>query len=164
MKDQILYVELKSGYHDNGPAWIGKGSRSKSGRTIYFDGKAFHALSGTGIQGNYRDIETGDEYWISGVKKNQEDRHWAGSGPVMIDDSVVKEYLAFTGLNSLNPKRFEIVQLDHSDVVNRIHELENRTLEQMRAGMHWLYADALDSSDKSSRTEARRVPGRRGRK
>ncbi len=23
MKDQIIYAELKSGYDDNGPAWIG---------------------------------------------------------------------------------------------------------------------------------------------
>lgn len=129
MKDQIIYVELKSGYSDNGPAWIGKGSRSKSGRTIYFNGKAFRSLGGQGVQGNYRDIETRDEYWISGVKKNQEDRHWAGSGVVMIDESVVEEYLAITGSSSLDPKRFKIVQLDHSDVVNLTHELENRPIK-----------------------------------
>ena len=40
-------------------------SFSKSGKTIYFDGKAFQSLNGTGIKGNYFDIETGDEYWIS---------------------------------------------------------------------------------------------------
>ncbi len=129
MKDQIIYVELKSGYSDNGPAWIGKGSRSKSGRTIYFNGKAFRSLGGQGVQGNYHDIETRDEYWISGVKKNQEDRHWAGSGIVMIDESVVEEYLALTGSSSLDPKRFKIVQLDHSDVVDRTHELENRPVK-----------------------------------
>ncbi len=81
------------------------------------------------MQGNYHDIETRDEYWISGVKKNQEDRHWAGSGIVMIDESVVEEYLALTGSSSLDPKRFKIVQLDHSDVVNRTHELENRPVK-----------------------------------
>lgn len=129
MKDQIVYVELKSGYSDNGPAWIGKCSRSKSGRTIYFNGKAFRSLSGQGIQGNYQDIETRDEYWISGVKKNQEDRHWAGSGIVMIDESVVEEYLAITRSSSLDPKRFKIVQLDHSNVVSRTHELENRPIK-----------------------------------
>ena len=84
---------------------------------------------GQGVQGNYHDIETRDEYWISGVKKNQGDRHWAGSGIVMIDESVVEEYLALTGSSSLDPKRFKIVQLDHSDVVNRTHELENRPVK-----------------------------------
>ena len=128
MKDQIVYVELKSGYNDNGPAWIGKCSRSKSGRTIYFNGKAFRSSGGRGIKGNHVDIETGDEYWISGVKKNREDRHWAGSGIVMIDESVVAEYLALTGSSSLDPKSYTIVQLDHGDVARRTHELENRPL------------------------------------
>lgn len=129
MKDQIIYVELKSGYSDNGPAWIGKCSRSKSGRTIYFNGKAFRSSGGQGVQGNYFDIETGDAYWISGVKKNQEDRHWAGSGIVMIDESVVEEYLALIGSSSLDPKSFNVVQLDHSDVVARTHGLENRPIK-----------------------------------
>jgi hypothetical protein len=130
MKDRILYVELKSGYGDSGPAWIGKARQSKSGRTLYFDGKAFQSLNGTGTQGNYVDIETGEEYWISGVKKNQQDRHWAGSGTVMIDEAVVKDYLSFVGLKTLDPRRFEIVKLDHSDVAGRIDEMENAPLER----------------------------------
>lgn len=129
MKAEIIYVELKSGYDDNGPAWIGKCSRSKSGRTVYFNGRAFRSSGGQGIKGNHFDIETGDEYWISGVKKNLEDRHWAGSGIVMIDETVVAEYLALTGSSSLDRKRFSVVQLDHSDVTSRTHELENRPLK-----------------------------------
>ena len=31
--------------------------------------KRFQRLKGSGISGNYFDVETGDEYWISGVKK-----------------------------------------------------------------------------------------------
>jgi len=42
-------------------------------------------------------VETREEYWISGVKKNHEDRHWAGGGPVEIDLDVRDEYLKFTG-------------------------------------------------------------------
>jgi hypothetical protein len=38
-------------------------------------------------------IETREEYWISGPKKNGEDRHWAGSGKVEIDEDVREEYL-----------------------------------------------------------------------
>ena len=37
-------------------------------------------------------METGEQYWISGVKKNREDRHWAGAGPVEIDEDVRAEY------------------------------------------------------------------------
>jgi hypothetical protein len=36
MKDRIMYVELKSGFSDDGPAWIGKVKFSKSGQTVYF--------------------------------------------------------------------------------------------------------------------------------
>jgi len=35
--EDILYIELKTGYSDNGPAWIGRVRYSKSGRTIYFN-------------------------------------------------------------------------------------------------------------------------------
>ena len=44
------------------------------------------------ICGNYFETETRDEYWISGPKKNGQDRHWAGGGPVAIDDDVIEEY------------------------------------------------------------------------
>ena len=72
----IRYIELKTGYSDNGPAWIGNVKESKSGKTIYFNDHAFQKYHGA--YGNYIDIETGDEYWISSVKKNGQDRHWAG--------------------------------------------------------------------------------------
>lgn len=78
MKLQLKYIELKTGYSDNGPAWIGYIQLSKSGKTIYFNGKGFKSSKGTGINSNYYDIETGDEYWISGVKKDMTDRHRAG--------------------------------------------------------------------------------------
>jgi len=42
-------------------------------------------LKGGGIYGNYICVETGDEYWISGVKKRDSNRHWAGSGRVTIE-------------------------------------------------------------------------------
>ena len=78
----IRYIELKTGYNDNGPAWIGKVKESKSGKTIYFNDHAFQKYHGA--FSNYIDIETGDEYWISRVKKNGEDRYWAGSDKITI--------------------------------------------------------------------------------
>jgi hypothetical protein len=87
-----MYVELKTGYNDNGPAWIGRVAFSKTGQTIYYRGKSLRRIRGGGISANYRDVETGEQYWISGVKKNGEDRHWAGAGPVEIDEDVRGEY------------------------------------------------------------------------
>ena len=87
-----MYMELKSGHRDNGPARIGRVTFSKTSRTIYYKGKAFQSLNGSGFSANYLDIATGEEYWISGFKKSGEDRHWAGSGKVEIDEDVREEY------------------------------------------------------------------------
>ncbi len=89
--ERIMYVELKTGFSDNGPAWIGKVRFSKTGRTAYYRGRNLERHNG--VSGNYIDVETGDEYWISGVKRDGTDRHWVGAGPVEIDDDVRDEYL-----------------------------------------------------------------------
>jgi hypothetical protein len=33
MKPGLMYVELKTGFNDDGPAWIGKAFFSKTGKT-----------------------------------------------------------------------------------------------------------------------------------
>jgi len=38
-RDAIKYIELKTGYADNGPAWIDRVRLSKSGRSIHWRGK-----------------------------------------------------------------------------------------------------------------------------
>ena len=43
-------------------------------------------------QGDYRDTETGEVFWVSGVKRLQRDRHWVGRDDVEIDDDVREEY------------------------------------------------------------------------
>lgn len=89
-----MYIELKSGggHNDCGSAHIGRVTFSKSGRTIQYRDLKFQSLKGSGICANYFEVESGNEYWISGCKKNGQDRHWAGSGPVEIDDDVREEY------------------------------------------------------------------------
>ena len=87
-----MYIEVKSGYNHNGPAWIGRVRFSKTGTTIYYRDLTLRRIKGGGASANYYDVESGDEYWVSGVKKNGEDRHWAGSGPVEIDPDVRSEY------------------------------------------------------------------------
>lgn len=129
MKSEIKYIELKSGFSDNGPAWIGLASFSKSGKTIYFDGKAFQTLNGNGIAGNYFDIETGDEYWISGVKKNQNDRHKFGGGKIFVEKRILNEYLKIINTQSLNSKLYEIIEIDEEISISKFNEIENQKFQ-----------------------------------
>ena len=83
MINNLMYIELKTGYSDDGPAWIGYVKTSKSKKTIYFNDHAFQ--KNIGNYANYIDIENGDKYWISGLKKEESNRHWAGHGKIMVD-------------------------------------------------------------------------------
>ena len=129
MNDRLIYVELKSGHSDNGPAWIGIAGASKTGATVYSNGKAFKSLKGSGIGANFFDIETGDEYWISGIKKNNQDRHWAGGGEVAIDRLAVDAYLAETSFQSL-PSNLVPTDLLPAKQQSHHRELEHNTLER----------------------------------
>lgn len=127
MKPELKYIELKSGFGNTGPAWIGMAEFSKSGRTVYFNGKALKNSNAQGIAGNYYDIENGDEYWISGIKKNGTDRHWSGGGKIMIDRKVIDLYLSLVNFNVLDKKHFELVDISTTDK-QRFAELENQKL------------------------------------
>lgn len=124
MEPEIKYIELKSGYNDDGPAWIGKVEFSKTGRTIYFNG---HAFKGNG-HGDCYDVLSGERYWISGLKKDSTNRHWAGKGKIMIDRSVINEYLKYKEWNSLDPKCFDIVDIKPTDK-QYFTKIENDILE-----------------------------------
>ena len=70
--------------------------------------------------------ETGDEYWVSGVKKDGLDRHWAGAGKVSIETGVVREYLALVGAAELDDSRFTVVDDLPSPDTSRFHGTENK--------------------------------------
>ena len=89
---RLMYVEAKSEAGDRGEARIGWVTFSKTGRSIYYRGKRFQRIKGGGAAGNYFEAETGDEYWISGIKKAGTNRHWAGGGPIEIDEDARDEY------------------------------------------------------------------------
>lgn len=123
----LRYVELKSGQNDRGPAWIARVKVSRSGNTVYFDGKALKR--GGAISGNHIDLETGEEYWVSGVKKDGTDRHWAGSGKISIEKSAVAEYLKEVGQTAIDSTRLTVIpDLSETDI-ERINELENPVRE-----------------------------------
>ena len=129
MRVEIRYIELKNnGCGHNGPAWIGKVKLSKTGKTIYFNDKAFRKNVGFGNIGgigNYYDVETGDEYWISCVKKDGTDRHWAGSGKIMIGKNIVEDYLKEIGLTKLRAN-LQVVDIPEIYPIERITELDNK--------------------------------------
>jgi hypothetical protein len=84
-----MNVECKAG-GISGPARIGRVTFSKTGKTIYYQGKRFRSLKGDGFKANYYEVESGEEYWISGCKKGGGDRLHSGS--IEIDDDAREEY------------------------------------------------------------------------
>ena len=86
---RIMYIEYK-GEGLTGPARIGRVTFSKSGKTLYYRGKAFQRFKG--FKANYFDVESGEHYWISGPKRNGGDALYATNIPVEIDDDVREEY------------------------------------------------------------------------
>lgn len=127
----LRYIELKSGYsNDDGPAWIGYVTPSKTGQTLYFNGRGLMKLKGQrrgDSGGNYVDVENGESFWVSGVKKNGEDRHWAGSGKIQIEEAAVTEYLRVIGANSLDSSRCEVTNSVRATDIERLSKLANTT-------------------------------------
>jgi len=86
-----MWIERKSGESGlYGPARIGRVSLSKSGKSIKYRDKTFQSLKGTGFKANYYELESGDEYWISGCRKDGKDALY--NTDVEIDDDVLEEY------------------------------------------------------------------------
>ena len=148
MTTEIKYIELKSGFSGNGPAWIGLVSFSKSGKTIYFNGKAFQSLNGTGISGNYFDIESGEEYWISGVKKDMSDRHKFGGGKIFVEKRILDDYLRIIGKSELPKADYELTAVEIEKPIERINKLENEILEPTEFGDDLFFKDPNELNDK----------------
>lgn len=91
MKTRIMYIECKAGGL-TGPGRIGRVSFSKTGATIYYRGRAFQSLKGSGFKANYYDVATAEHYWISGPKKNGRDPLYVTHVPVHVDEDVAEEY------------------------------------------------------------------------
>ena len=90
-KTRIMYIERKAG-NLTGPARIGRVTYSKTGATIYYRGRAFRSLKGSGFKANYCEVGTGEEYWISGPRKDGCDALYATNMLPEIDDDVREEY------------------------------------------------------------------------
>jgi len=86
-----MYIENKAGGL-TGPARIGRVTYSKTGKTIYYNGRTFQSLKGSGFKSNFFCVETGEEYWISGPKRRGDDQLYSQAGGVPIDVDAREEY------------------------------------------------------------------------
>ena len=92
-RSRIMYIENKADGLE-GPARIGRVFYSKTGKTLYYNGLKFQSLKGQGFKANYFETDSGDEYWISGPRKDEDNRLYGGNRGVEIDDDVREEYQA----------------------------------------------------------------------
>lgn len=90
-RSRIMYIESKADGLE-GPAVIGRVYFSKSGKTLYYKGLQFQSLKGAGYKANYFEKSSGDHYWISGPRKDENNRLYGGNKDVQIDDDVRSEY------------------------------------------------------------------------
>jgi hypothetical protein len=90
---RVMYVENKDGLIDGVHGRIGWVSFSKTGRTIYYRGRRLQ--KGSGVRGNFFNVESGEEYWVSGVKRRGSNAHPAEPGvSIEIDPDALDEYRA----------------------------------------------------------------------
>jgi hypothetical protein len=88
LRSVIMYIESKPDL--TGSARIGRVTLSKTGRTLYYGGRRFQSLKGDGYKANYRDVDTGDWYWLSKCRADGRDTLYPGI--VEIDEDVREEY------------------------------------------------------------------------
>ncbi|MEX6633723.1 hypothetical protein [Hyphococcus lacteus] len=90
LKQRVMCVENKNGDIDGMAARIGWVTFSKTGKSVYYRGRTL--AKANGVAGNFMDVDSREEYWISGVKKRGSNVHWAESVEVLIDDDAHEEY------------------------------------------------------------------------
>lgn len=93
-RSKIMYIENKSEGLE-GSARIGRVYFSKTGKTIYYRGSKFQSLKGSGFKANYFEVDSGKHYWISGPRKDRNDRLYGGNKGVEIDSDIYEEYIQY---------------------------------------------------------------------
>lgn len=94
MPDRVMFVHLKTGHNtDKGPAWISLVSFNRSWKTARWHGKTLHRSPGM-FDANFYDVETDEEYWVSGPRRDQGDTRYSSITPT-VDDDAKAAYEAF---------------------------------------------------------------------
>lgn len=92
-KYDIMYIESKSNIASL-EANIGKVFFSKTGKTLKYGDREFQSLKGAGSKANYFNIETMEEYWISGCRRDGNDGLYKTT--VFVDENIREEYWVAT--------------------------------------------------------------------
>jgi hypothetical protein len=91
-KTRIIYIERKAGQL-TGPARIGRVTYSNRCDDL-LSGMEFQSLKGRGFKSSYFEVNTQEEYWISGPRRDGRDARYATNIATEIDDDVAVEYWA----------------------------------------------------------------------
>jgi hypothetical protein len=86
---RVMWIEDKSGGLA-GPARIGWVEIKNRGKKLIYKGKTFLSLRGRGFKSNFYDVDTKDQYWISGCRRDGRDALYNTS--VEVDDDALEEY------------------------------------------------------------------------
>lgn len=89
---RVMYVENKAGPVGGVNGRIGWVTFSRSGRSLYYQDLALTRIKGGGVRGNYFDQATGQEYWVSGIKRRGSNTHWAERTRFAVDPDAEEEY------------------------------------------------------------------------
>jgi len=90
-KRRLVYIEKKDGDIDGAAARIGWVAFLDGGLRAHYRGRTL-TRAAEGSQGNYFDEGSGDEYWISRIKKTGSHAHFAPRVAVRIDPDARYEY------------------------------------------------------------------------
>lgn len=91
---RVMFVQLKTGYNlDRGPSWIGWVEFNRSWKTARYRGRELRRFPGM-FDANFYDVQTREEFWISGPKRDRTDTRY-GPATTEVDDDVREAYDAF---------------------------------------------------------------------
>src|ERR1700730_12938636 len=90
MRSRIMYIESQA-EGLNGPPPIARVTLNKTGRKLSHNGKSSQSLKGYCFKANYRETETGEEYWISGPRRDGLDSLYGKSALVVEIDADVRD-------------------------------------------------------------------------
>jgi hypothetical protein len=98
MPERIMYLQLKTGHNtDRGPAWSARVRFTRIWRTAYVHGRTLARVTGTAganFDSNFYDVDTGEEFWMSGPKRDRTDGRYSRQQP-QVDDDARDAYEAF---------------------------------------------------------------------
>ncbi|MEP6925153.1 MAG: 1-deoxy-D-xylulose-5-phosphate synthase [Pyrinomonadaceae bacterium] len=89
-KTRIMWIEYKGADEIVGSARIGRVTIKNRGKSLEYKDQKFSSLNGQGFKSNYFDLETHENYWISGCHKDGRDALY--STTVEIDEDIREEY------------------------------------------------------------------------